>query len=63
MCLYTMLINEPFELCSQMTIIHTQSFAYLILVSCVELFNLQMSWLSKSMHHDLYLSLSVIDAI
>jgi hypothetical protein len=27
MCLYTTLINEPFELCSQMSIIHIQSHA------------------------------------
>jgi hypothetical protein len=41
MCLYTMLINEPFELCSQMSIIHTQSYAYLNLLTCDKLFNLQ----------------------
>jgi hypothetical protein len=51
MCLYTMLINGSFELCSQMSITHTQSYAYLILFTCIELFNLQMSELSKSMLH------------
>jgi hypothetical protein len=45
---YTMLINEPFELCSQMTTPHTQFYVYLILTSCVELFSLQMSKLSTS---------------
>jgi hypothetical protein len=38
MCLYTMLINEPFKLCSHMSIIHTKSHAYLNLLTCVELF-------------------------
>jgi hypothetical protein len=52
MCLYTILSNEPFELCSQMTTIHTQSYAYLNLFSCIELFNLQMSELSTSMLHE-----------
>jgi hypothetical protein len=40
---YFIMFNEPFELCSQMSIIHTQSYAYLILFTCIELFNLQMS--------------------
>jgi hypothetical protein len=52
MCFYTMLINEPFELCSQMSTTHTQSYAYLDLFTCVELFNLQMGELSTSMLHE-----------
>jgi hypothetical protein len=34
------MFNEPFELCSEMSIIHTQSYAYLNLFTFVELFKL-----------------------
>jgi hypothetical protein len=42
MCLYTMWINEPLELCPHMSTIHTQSNAHLVLFTCIELFNLQI---------------------